>query len=81
MASKASFHVRSVLLALLLLDTSGIFCAAVTGAVSRSILVTGATGRTGQLLYAQLKARKDITEVKALVRSSSQATEKVVILS
>ena len=50
--------------------------AADTAAISRTVLVTGATGRTGKLLYAQLKAQSDITEVRALVRSSSNATNK-----
>ena len=32
------------------------------------VLVTGATGRTGKSLYAQLKADSRIGEVRALVR-------------
>ena len=32
-----------------------------------SVLVTGASGRTGYLLYAQLKADKRVGEVRALL--------------
>lgn len=37
------------------------------------VLITGATGRTGAPLYFQLKAREDIGEVRALVRSVEKA--------
>jgi uncharacterized protein YbjT (DUF2867 family) len=40
------------------------------------VVVTGATGGTGQLLYAQLKADTRIGEVRGLVHSSSNAKEK-----
>ena len=53
-----------------------VLLAATTAATPRTVLVTGATGRTGRLLYAQLKAQSDITEVRALVRSSANATNK-----
>lgn len=60
----------------LLLLTCGVLCTAATPASSRNVLVTGATGRTGKLLYAQLKAREDIAEVRAFVRASTDAKEK-----
>jgi len=40
-----------------------------------SVLVTGATGRTGSLLYQQLKADGRITFVRALVRNATKAKE------
>ena len=61
---------------MLLLLASCVLCAAATAAMPRTVLVTGATGRTGKLLYAQLKAQSDIAEVRALVRSSSDAINK-----
>ena len=57
----------------LLLASCGVFAVSAT---PRTVLVTGATGRTGKLLYAQLKARSDIAEVRALVRASANATNK-----
>lgn len=44
--------------------------AATKAATPRTVLVTGATGRTDRLLYAQLKTQSDITEVRALVRGA-----------
>ena len=61
---------------LLLLASCGLLCAAATAAMPRTVLVTGASGRTGKVLYAQLKARSDIAEVRALVRASSDAVSK-----
>ena len=60
----------------LLLATFGVVCAAAAApAGGRSVLVTGAAGRTGKILYAQLKARKDIAEVKAFVFASADAKD------
>ena len=60
----------------LLLATFGVVCAAAAAPEKRrSVLVTGAAGRTGKLLYAQLKARKDIAEVKAFVFASADAKD------
>jgi len=58
----------------LLLAAFGVICAT-AAPTSRSVLVTGATGRTGKLLYLQLKARNDM-DVKALVRASDGAKDK-----
>lgn len=60
---------------MLLLLVSAVL-AATAAATPRTVLITGATGRTGRLLYAQLKAHSDIAEVRALVRSSVNATNK-----
>ena len=46
---------------------------AVAGAVLPRVIVTGATGRTGALVYANLKADPRIGEVRALVRNASKA--------
>ena len=59
----------------LLLAAFGVVCAAAAPTGTRSVLVTGASGRTGKLLYAQLKARNDM-KVKALVRASADAKDK-----
>jgi len=58
----------------LLLAAFGVVCAAAAPTGTRSVLVTGASGRTGKLLYAQLKARNDM-KVKALVRASADAKD------
>ena len=63
-------------MSLLLLAACVVVCTVATVETSRNVLVTGATGRTGKLLYAQLKARDDIAQVRALVRASSDAKEK-----
>jgi len=39
------------------------------------VLVTGATGRTGSLLYAQLKADARVSTVRALVRNVTKAKQ------
>ena len=41
-----------------------------------TVVATGATGGTGRLLYAQLKADSRIGEVRAVVRAGSGAKEK-----
>ena len=40
------------------------------------VLVTGATGKTGLLLYAQLKADPRVGEVRAFVFHGDGATDK-----
>ena len=60
----------------MLLASYAVLANADLSAIPRTVLVTGATGRTGKLLFAQLKAQSNITEVRALVRSSSNATNK-----
>jgi len=42
---------------------------------SPRVLVTGATGKTGAPLYAQLKADPRVAEVRALVRNATKARE------
>jgi uncharacterized protein YbjT (DUF2867 family) len=48
---------------------------ALAGAVAEpgGVLITGATGRTGSKLYAQLKAQAAVGEVRAFVRSAEKA--------
>ena len=50
--------------------------AAATALAKPTVLVTGATGRTGQLLYATLKNDTRIGSVRALVRAGDGATDK-----
>jgi nucleoside-diphosphate-sugar epimerase len=46
------------------------------GATARSVLVTGATGRTGSLIYKQLQASGGVS-VRALVRHRDDARTKL----
>jgi len=60
---------RMLVLALAVAYTS---CTIVTNATVH-VLVTGATGRTGSLLYKQLKADSRVSSVRALVRNATKA--------
>jgi nucleoside-diphosphate-sugar epimerase len=51
------------------------YAAAASGADPDGVLVTGATGRTGSLIYLSLKKEHPSLKVRALVRSAAKAKE------
>ena len=49
--------------------------AVASGTSATTVLVTGASGRTGSAVYKLLQARKDVAAVRGLVRNVTQAKE------
>ena len=66
----------SVQTVMLIVAAAAPLASAAAASPAPKVLVTGASGGTGRLLYQQLKADKRVAEVRALVRAGSGEVDK-----